>query len=105
MDEHNSKYLVIVQFKADTSIPELANRVPELQKQISSLCKGNMEQVFRSPEGLTFGVFMKSSKAIEIIRSVLDEATVHGDGFLVLEVAGRAEAKLFGRPLTWLQRH
>jgi len=105
MDERSSKYLVIVQFKADTSIPELAKRVPELQTQIASLCQGNMEQVFRSPEGLTFGVFMKSSKPIEIIRSVLDDATVHGDGFLVLEVAGRAYAKLFGRPLTWLQRH
>jgi hypothetical protein len=64
-----------------------------------------MEQAFRSPEGLIFGVFFNSKKAEGIIRSVLDQATGNGDSFLVFEAGPLATAKGFGRPATWLQHH
>ena len=105
MSDIAKRYLAVIQFKADTSIPELAKRVPGLQKFISGLCGGDMEQVFRSPEGLTFGVFFKSSKPAGVIRSVLDGATGNGDSFLIVEVGDLGAAKGFGRPATWLQRH
>jgi hypothetical protein len=104
-NESSVRYLVVVQFKGDTSLTDLARRVPSLQAMISGLCGGDMEQVFRSPEGLTFGVFFKSAKPIGIIKSVLDDATANGDTFLVTEVGDLAAAKGFGRPATWLQRH
>ena len=99
------RYLVIVQFKADTPLSDLAKRVPGLQGFISQLSNGEMEQVFRSPQGHIFGMFFKSRKAEGIIRSVLDNATANGDGFIVIEVASLAAAKMFGRPATWLQHH
>lgn len=105
MEASKTRYLVVVQFKPDTSIPELAKRVPGLQGFISNLCNGEMEQAFRSPEGQLFGVFFNSAKPIEVIRSVLDGATGDGDTFLIVEVGNLGTAKGFGRVATWLQRH
>lgn len=104
-DGEAKRYLVIIQFKADTPITDLAKRVPGLQGFISQLSTGEMEQAFRSPEGHIFGVLFKSKKPEGIIRSVLDGATSNGDGFLVLEIGSLAAAKMFGRPATWLQHH
>lgn len=104
-DAEPKRYLAIIQFKADTPLTDLAKRVPGLQRFISDLSNGEMEQAFRSPEGHIFGVFFRSRKPEGIIRSVLDQATGNGDGFLVLEAGSLAAAKMFGRPATWLQHH
>ena len=104
-DNEPKRYLVIIQFKPDTPLTDLAKRVPGLQRFILDMSTGEMEQVFRSPEGHIFGAFFKSKKPEGIIRSVLDGATADGDGFLVVEVASLAAAKMFGRPATWLQHH
>ena len=105
MTDNAARYLAIIQFKADTPIAELAKRVPGLQARISRLANGEMEQVFRSPEGLTFGVFFKSKVPSGVIWSELDGPTANGDTFLVFEVGSFVTAKGFGRAATWLQRH
>jgi len=104
-DGQLKRYLAIIQLKADTPLADLARRVPGLQRFISELSNGEMEQAFRSPEGHIFGVFFKSKKPEAIIRSVLDQATGNGDGFLVFEAGSLAATKMFGRPATWLQHH
>jgi hypothetical protein len=105
MTEDKKRYLAVIQFKADTPIAELAKRVPGLQNRISNLADQEMEQVFRSPEGLTFGVFFKSNRPTGVIWSELDHATGNGDSFLVFEAGPYVTAKGFGRAATWLQRH
>lgn len=105
MEDPARKYLVVAQFKSDTSLADLAGLVPDLQRAISGLCNGEMEQAFRTAEGLTFGILFKSPKPLGIINAVLDGATRNGDSFLVTEVGEHAVSKGFGRPLTWLQRH
>lgn len=56
------RYLAMIQFKPDTPLTDLAKRVPGLQHFILGMTTGEMEQVFRSPEGHIFGIFFKSKK-------------------------------------------
>ncbi len=105
MGDEPKRYLAVIQFNGDTPIAELAKRVPGLQGFIASMSDGEMEQVFRSPEGLTFGMFFKSGLPAGLIRDKLDRATANGDSFLVFGDGDLACCKGFGRPATWLQRH
>lgn len=47
-DGQLKRYLAIIQLKADTPLADLARRVPGLQRFISELSNGEMEQAFRS---------------------------------------------------------
>jgi len=105
MSDAAKRYLVVIQFKGDTRLSELAKRVPSLQDLISAFSKGEMEQVFRSPEGLSFGMFFKSASPDYHMRSELNRMTINGDSFLLCEVGNLTANKGLGRPATWLQRH
>lgn len=100
-----TRYLAIIQFRADTSTSDLSRRVPALQAMFSRFSKGEMEQCFRSSEGHLFGVLFKAALPSEIINAELNKRTVNGDTFLVFEAGNLTVAKAFGRAATWLQRH
>jgi hypothetical protein len=100
-DDAPKRYLAVIQFAASTPVTELAKRVPGIRNFLSGLSNDEMEQFFRSPEGNTFGLFFKSKKPLPMIRSVLDGA----DAFMVMEIGATAQAKGFGRAITWLQHH
>jgi hypothetical protein len=103
--DETKRYLALVQFKSDTTLEELAYRVPGFQGKITKLSRGESEQAFRTNDGLAFGMFFRSALPRHVLWSEFDHGTSHGDTYMIIEAGPLVEHKGFGRAAAWLQHH
>lgn len=97
----------IVQLKSDTDIPRVRECVPEIIDMLKGVAIGDMEQVCRSNDGTLFGFFLRTAKALAIIRANFERCggTRNGDSILIFEVGEDFNGLGFSRAWTWLQHH
>ncbi|USG62499.1 hypothetical protein NBZ79_05870 [Sneathiella marina] len=108
MKQPNSKMcFILVELCAVSTLQRIADDVPEIISVLKRLADGELQQVFRSRDGLVFGFFMRTSLPLDVVRSSLQrsEASLGDDSFLLLEVSDEFSAKGFSRAWTWLQHN
>ena len=108
-------YLIIIQFgDADDFAKRIRESTPQIKAVITKFCGVEHEVVFTSPDGSTFGVLIKTAKAIQIIRQALlgksdydyqTSALLNRDKFIAFEIGKDCDPLDFWKVRQWLEKH
>ena len=100
-------YLVIVRLKNDSNMERLAEVIPDLVNILNGISNSDMQQCFRSNDGILSGYYVNTNKNAHFIRIALEKSskTQNGDHFLVNEIGRDYDGLGFSRAWAWLQHH
>jgi len=101
------RYLAIVQLKSDSDIGRIQNDVPQIINFLQLISHNEMEQVFRSRDGLLFGFFIKTDAPPYSFKPGFESCygTLNGDSLLIFEAGETACGIGFSRAWNWLDHH
>ena len=104
----DQRYFAIVKLKHDSAVSRIAKDVPTIVELFQRFSNGEMQLVFRSSDGIHFGLLFRSSRPGQLMRSDFENSdATRGDDDLLIFQAGELASGTegFTTAWSWLQHH
>ena len=103
-----TRFFIVVQLDNASTLQRVSYDVPGIITLLKSCSTGEDVAVFRSNDGVLFGLFVKSDLSQDVIQKRFDASphTNNKDAILITDVGNATASSLgFSRASTWLKRH